>query len=43
MLTKEELRLVYQVSKNWNGPNTWAWLKGYHLGLKEAIRQPGYG
>lgn len=43
MLTKEEKRLVYEVSKRWTGPNTWAWIEGYRQDLKTALQKPEFG
>jgi hypothetical protein len=43
MLNREEARLVYEVSKRWTGPNTWAWFDKQRLDLSEAITVPGYG
>lgn len=43
MLNKDELKLVFERSKIWTGPNTWGWVEGERLNIQEAIKHPGYG
>lgn len=43
MLIKEELKLIYERSKIWTGPNTWGWVDGQRLSIQDAIKQPGFG
>ena len=43
MLSKKERQIVMEVSRRWTGPNTWGWMNGYRIGLKEAILKPQFG
>jgi len=43
MLTEMELQLVTRRSREWQGPNAWAWIDGYRLDLAAALTVPGFG
>jgi len=43
MLTIFEKQLIVTRSDEWRGPNSWGWVDGYRLNMKEAIHQPGFG
>jgi hypothetical protein len=42
-MTRAELTYVADKSRLWAGPNTWGWVAGYRLTLREVLAAPAAG